>query len=144
MTEDFTGVKIALFTDDKLIVIQRDDKPGLRYANMWDFPGGAREDNENPIECVTREVKEELNIDLDPSSIVWQKEFPAMHDANLIAYFMVAKVSHEQVKGIEFGDEGQGWKLMSVEDCFAANDTVEPLKGRLRDYLDNSSSGSSV
>lgn len=144
MVNGFIGVKIALFSEDKLIVIQRDDKPGLRFAGMWDFAGGARENNETPFECVAREVKEELAIDLNPDSIIWEETFPAMHDPNLTAVFMVATVSPEQVEGIKFGDEGQGWKLISVEDFFEDQNTVEPLKGRLKDYLEKSSSGNSV
>lgn len=142
MNNDFSGVKIALFSADKLIVIQRDDKPGLRFAGMWDFPGGARENDESPIECVTREIEEELGIHLDAASIVWEETFPAMHDPNQIAYFMVANVTTGQVKGIEFGDEGQGWKLISVDDFFSDKNTVEPLKDRLKDYLEKSKSGS--
>jgi 8-oxo-dGTP diphosphatase len=68
----FVGVKIGLLLEDKLIVIQRDNKPGLRFAGLWDFPGGGRDGQESPFECAAREIDEELAVTLKPSSIVWQ------------------------------------------------------------------------
>lgn len=133
---NFIGVKAALLLKNKqLLIIQRDNKPGLRFAGLWDFPGGAREDNETPFECAAREAKEELDIDLKESMVIWQKTYPAMHDLNLIAYFMVIKITDTDIGSIKFGDEGQGWKLISINDFMEANDVVEQLKGRLKDYL---------
>lgn len=133
--KDFIGVKIALIKDDELLVIQRDDKPNLRFAGLWDFAGGSREDTETPFECMAREVQEELGIDIERNSIVWEKVHPAMHDASLDAYFMVSHITDEQIASIIFGDEGQGWKMMSIDDFMTSNEVVEPLKGRLTDYL---------
>lgn len=134
--DDLVGVKIALLLDDKLIVMQRDNKPGLRFAGLWDFPGGGRENHESPSECAIREIGEELNIGLAPSSIIWQKIHPAMHDPKVDAYFMVAKVTPADVQAINLG-EGRGWKLMPINEFMDASDVVEPLKGRLQDYLNS-------
>jgi 8-oxo-dGTP diphosphatase len=133
--KDFIGVKIALIKDDEVLVILRDDKPGLRNANLWDFPGGGREDNETPFECVARETDEELSIKLAPESIIWEKTYPAMHDPNLTAYFMVAKIDDNDVTNIVFGDEGQGWKMIKIDDFMSDPTVIEQLKGRLNDYL---------
>jgi len=133
---DFSGVKAALLLDNnQLLIIQRDDKPGLRWAGLWDFAGGAREGNETPFECLAREVKEELDIEIKEQNIVWQKTHPAMHDPSLTAYFMVIKITQKDIDSIRFGDEGQGWKLISIDDFMNSHDVVEPLKGRLQDYL---------
>ena len=45
----FHGVKAALLFGDKILVYKRDDKPGLRFANLWDMPGGGREGDETPL-----------------------------------------------------------------------------------------------
>lgn len=135
--KEFDGVKIAMFLNDKLVMIQRDNKPGLRFAGMWDFPGGGREGNETPFECARREIKEELAVNLLESSIVWQKDFPAMHDPTLTAYFLVAKIREEDIKDAELGIEGQGWALVDMKEFFSRDDVVPHLKGRLQAYLDN-------
>ncbi|MGE5298910.1 MAG: NUDIX domain-containing protein [Acidobacteriota bacterium] len=133
---DFIGVKIALINNDQLLMIQRDDKPGLRYAGLWDFPGGGREDSETPEECVIREVNEELAIRLTPEQITYQKVHAAMHDPKLNAYFMVAEISDKDIKNIVFGNEGQGWRMLSLDEFMNSNEVVEPLKGRLKTYFD--------
>ena len=134
---NFIGVEATLLMDDKLLLIQRDNKPGLRFAGLWDFPGGGRENDKSPFECATREVREELNIKLYPGAVVWQKTYPAMNNPTLHAYFMVIKLSGNDVTSIKFGNEGQGWKFMSIDDFMQSDEVVAPLKGRLSDYLKN-------
>jgi 8-oxo-dGTP diphosphatase len=132
---DFIGSKIALFFNGELLVYLRDNKPGLKYANKWDFPGGGREGNESPRECVIREVQEEFGINLSPRSITWERPYPAMHYPGKIGYFLVGGISGTQVSKIKFGDEGQYWKFMKPEEFLSHKDVLTPLKGRLRDYL---------
>ncbi len=44
--------------ENKTLIAQR-MKDGL-----WEFPGGKIDPGETPVQCVTREMKEELNIDI--------------------------------------------------------------------------------
>jgi 8-oxo-dGTP diphosphatase len=135
MANNFVGVKIALLYGEQLVISLRDDKPGLRFAGLWDFPGGGRDGNETPFECVAREVDEELSIKLKPDQIIWEREYPSMHDPHLRAYFMVAKVSRENIDGIRFGTEGQRWALVKIDDFLVCSDVVPHLKERFQDYL---------
>ena len=134
--EVFDGVKVALLVgNDELIVIQRDEKPGLRWAGMWDFPGGAREESETPFECASREISEELGLRISQEMITWKRQYPSMHDPNLCAYFMVAKISKSDVDQIILGDEGQRWNSIKVKDFLADQNVIEGLKDRLSNFL---------
>ncbi len=140
----FAGVKIALLNDQNIIVTLRDNKPNIPFAGMWDLPGGGREGTESAIECAMREIQEELGILLDQKQIIWQREYPALHDESQQAYFMVAKITQAQIDAITFGDEGQGWKLMTIKD-FLVDETIVPkLKDRLRDFLTNPAGGDNI
>jgi len=37
----------------------------IAYPNMWDIPGGHVENGETPEQCIIREMKEEMDLDLD-------------------------------------------------------------------------------
>lgn len=49
---DFSGAKIALLKDDQILSILRDDIPTIPFPNTWDLPGGGREGEETPFDCV--------------------------------------------------------------------------------------------
>ncbi len=132
---DFHGVKVALLYGDKLVMQLRDNKPGLYNANMWDFPGGGRENNETPRQCATREVMEEFGIHLEPGAFVWEKTYPALKDPNQKALFMVAMVTKNDIDTIQFA-EGQRWELFDYDTFFQKGDVVDAMKGRFKDYLD--------
>jgi 8-oxo-dGTP diphosphatase len=132
----FKGTKVALFFQGSLIVYLRDDKPTIPYPNMWDFPGGGREENETPLECITREIEEEFSLKLTPEMFTWQKAFPAMNDPEHESYFFVARIGKDLFSTIKFGSEGQHWQMMSVRDFMEHPQGIPPLKMWLQDYLD--------
>ena len=135
---EFTGCKIALFCGDKLLTILRDDKENIPWPNMWELPGGGREGDESPFECAAREVYEELNIQLSKDDIIWSRLYPSMLDENKKSVFLVGKLTQEQFESIIFGDEGQSYKLVSIEEFLTSDRVVPQLQGRLRDYLEES------
>ena len=58
-----TRVAVAIIRQEgKLLVCQR--KKGARYELKWEFPGGKLEPAETIIECLERELREELSIRL--------------------------------------------------------------------------------
>ena len=133
---DFTGCKIALICGDRILTILRDDKPTIPWPNMWELPGGGREGDETPFECAAREVYEELKIQLSKDDIVWSWIYPSMLDENKNSVFLVGKLTQEQFDNITFGDEGQAYKLMPIEEFLKSKQAVPQLQGRLRDYLE--------
>ena len=135
---DFTGCKIALFCGDKLLTILRDDKENIPWPNMWELPGGGREGDESPFECVEREVYEELGIHLTEDYLLWSKVYPSMLFADKQSVFLVGQLTQDQFDSIVFGDEGQGYKLMSIEEFLSSSQVVSQLQNRVRDYLEES------
>lgn len=132
---DFTGVKIALITpNQQLVVIRRDDKPSIKYPNLWDLPGGGKENKETPFECIKREVTEELAIDIRQENVIFSKSYPALAKPHHLTYFMAANISDKDLASIILGDEGQEWKLMGVDEYIKHPEGIKPLQARLRDF----------
>ena len=82
-------IKVAagVITDnDKVLITRR--APEENLAGGWEFPGGKIEVNETPEDCLARELKEELNIDVSIGKFCAE----VTHDygnmnINLIAYY---------------------------------------------------------
>ena len=133
---DFTGSKIALICGDKVLTILRDDKDDIPCPNMWELPGGGREGDESPFECAAREVYEELGIHLNEDCLLWGKIYPSVIFEGKQSVFMVGQLRQEQFDNITFGDEGQGYQLMNVEEFLSSSQVVPQLQERVRDYLE--------
>ena len=50
--------------------------------------------------------------------------------------FLVGKLDQEQFDKIVFGDEGQGYKLMGIDEFLGSDRVVPQLQDRVRDYLE--------
>lgn len=70
------GTSIILFNEKKeILMLLRDNISGIDYPNCWDLIGGHFENNESPKECIVREVKEELGIDVFDSELFKETNF---------------------------------------------------------------------
>ena len=132
---DFTGSKIALICGDKVLTILRDDKDDIPCPNMWELPGGGREGDESPFDCARREVYEELGIHLTEECLLWSKVYSSVLFEWKQSVFMVGQLSQDQFDSIVFGDEGQAYQLMKVEEFLTSSQVIPQLQRRLRDYL---------
>ena len=133
---DFTGCKIVLLCDDKLLTILRDDISTIPWPNMWELPGGGREDKETPFECVQREVYEELGLKLEEADILWVKDYQGMLDPDKTSIFIVGTITQDEFVSIVFGDEGQTYQMMDVSQFLSDKKVIPQLQDRLRDYLE--------
>jgi len=52
-----------ILKDNKVLIAQR--APGENLAGKWEFPGGKIETGETPQECVKREIREELEVNIE-------------------------------------------------------------------------------
>ena len=136
MTEqNFHGCKVALFIGEWLLTILPDDKPDIPWPNHWDFPGGGREGEETPEQTIIREVQEEVGLELSTDDLIWRRSYTADFDDRYRVVFFVAQLPDGSSADIVFGDEGQEWKLVSVEDYFSMDRTIRSYPDRLRDWF---------
>src|SRR5665213_4426844 len=56
-----------IFCNGKLLITQRHAKSHL--GGFWEFPGGKREANESFEECLVREIREELGIEISTGKL---------------------------------------------------------------------------
>ena len=54
--------------ENKILIAQRSNQKD--HPLKWEFPGGKIKVNENPIEALKREIKEELSIDVKKSKFL--------------------------------------------------------------------------
>jgi 8-oxo-dGTP diphosphatase len=49
--------------DSKILVTQRSEI--MKLPLKWEFPGGKLEENESEVDCIKREIREEINIEIE-------------------------------------------------------------------------------
>ena len=59
----FIVTAAAMIRDGKVLIAQREAGSHMEYR--WEFPGGKLESDETPEECIIREIKEELDMDIE-------------------------------------------------------------------------------
>ena len=53
----------------RVLVSQRG--PGVGHPGRWEFPGGKREPGERDVEALARELREELDVEVEIGPMVW-------------------------------------------------------------------------
>jgi len=56
-----------IFDGDKVLITRRPDDS--RHAGLWEFPGGKIDPGESPEEALCREIREELNAEIQVMEI---------------------------------------------------------------------------
>ena len=70
------GCSILFINDqNEILLFKRDDIPSIPYPGMWDIPGGHVEEGETPEQCIVREMKEEMNLELEAFYLFSVMEF---------------------------------------------------------------------
>ena len=98
-----------IYFGSKILVTQRSEK--MKLPLKWEFPGGKLELGENIETCIKREIKEEINIEID----IIRKLTNNIHDygefqVNLIPF--IAK----HISGDIFLTEHNSYKLLDPSE----------------------------
>jgi 8-oxo-dGTP diphosphatase len=67
----FLAASAAIVRDGKVLVVRRARKPAL---NLYTIPGGVVEAGETLFEAVTREVREETSLEIEPVALAGHRE----------------------------------------------------------------------
>ena len=87
-----TACALCLDEQGRLLLGRRAHEP---YRGRWDIVGGFLEENEHPLDCLRRELREETGLDVEPGEFVgvWMDRYgPGEHDRVTLNLYWVARV----------------------------------------------------
>lgn len=74
-----TVTAAVIFKDGYVLATRRG--PGQSLAGNWEFPGGKVEPGETLAQCLARELKEELGLDVSVGDVIAESEYQYDHGA---------------------------------------------------------------
>ena len=90
-------VTAAILEKDGKILIARRKTGDELFAGLWEFPGGIIEEGETPKECMARELKEELEIEVDVGDLITSNKHKYPQGIFELLAYRVKHVSGEMV-----------------------------------------------
>ena len=79
----------------RFLIAKRNLKKSL--GGLWEFPGGKVEEDESPEECMARELKEELDIEVEVGELITSNKHKYPHGIFELLAYRVKHVSGEMV-----------------------------------------------
>ena len=73
-TNQYIDVVAAVFVENGSVLVAR-RASGQHLEYKWEFPGGKIEKDETPEECLRRELKEELGVNVEVEDSVGESLF---------------------------------------------------------------------
>ncbi|MCZ8196531.1 MAG: (deoxy)nucleoside triphosphate pyrophosphohydrolase [Flavobacterium sp.] len=98
-----------IFFDNQILVTQRSEK--MKLPLKWEFPGGKLEENESEIDCIKREIKEELNIEIE----VLKRLSNSIYDYGPFKINLIPFIS-KYVSGEIILTEHKDYKLLDISE----------------------------
>jgi 8-oxo-dGTP diphosphatase len=124
---------VALIDSDGRVLLAKRPE-GKTMAGLWEFPGGKVEASERPETALIRELKEELNINVEESCLApLTFASHAYHDFHLLMPLYVCR----RWKGIVQAMEGQELKWVRAKNLrdYPMPPADLPLIPHLQDLL---------
>ena len=123
----------AILEHDGKVLIVCDDK------GKWQLPGGRLHEGEEPIECVKREIQEELGVDVEPLRIFDVFVFTSASGTNHFAVIWICKLLGNMENIKKDGEEVRDLKLISsaeeLESLQESTSMWEEYKEVLKKYF---------
>ena len=124
-------VAAIIIHDNKIFATQRGYG---EFKDGWEFPGGKIEPGETPQEALAREIKEELDIEIEVKDFLETVEYdyPEFH-LSMDCFFCVIRSGELVLKEHEAAKWLTAEKLDSVDWLPADKGLIEAIRG----YLSN-------
>jgi mutator protein MutT len=87
-----------VFRNGKLLITQRHKDAHL--GGLWEFPGGKREPNETFEECLARELREELGIEVEVGEVL-ESITHSYPEKTVLLKFFRCRWKHNEPKPID-------------------------------------------
>lgn len=97
----FIVTAAAMVRDGKVLIAQRE--AGSHMGLRWEFPGGKLEPDEAPEECIVREIKEELDLDIEVIDIYKVVKFK-YEEKDILLLCYLCKILSGKGKPLECND----------------------------------------
>jgi len=107
------GVSVIVRKDNKVLIGKRKN---IRASGTWAFPGGHFEFGESFIQCVKREVREEVNVSI--KNVKFQTLTNDIHPkekTHYVTLFFTSDYDSGKVKNME-PEKCEGWEWIKWED----------------------------
>ncbi|UCH80803.1 MAG: 8-oxo-dGTP diphosphatase MutT [Nitrospiraceae bacterium] len=99
-----TFIKVAaaiIEKDEKILIARRQKDDPLK--DKWEFPGGKIQEGETPEQCLKREIREELDIEIAVGDLLYSTKYKYRHIAVELFFYRTVYCEGE-VKLIEHRD----------------------------------------
>ena len=111
-----------IYTDTGKVILQKRKSNKATYAGVWSITGGHVLAGENNEEAIIREIKEELNLNIEKENVIYVTTYKSKKikddviNNNFISIYNV-KISENQLETIEIQkEELEDIKLCSIEE----------------------------
>lgn len=91
----------AMIRSGKVLIAQR--QAGSHMEFRWEFPGGKLEPDETPEECIIREIKEELDMEIEVLDIYKVVKF-SYEEKDILLLCYLCRILKGEGKTLECND----------------------------------------
>jgi 8-oxo-dGTP diphosphatase len=114
------GAKIFIANQalGKYLFVLRDNKADIPHPNKWSLIGGGLEPGETPLEAITREIAEEVDIPVSEIKFICEKAFTSELQGKLFpitGHFFIGSTSIEDLSTVVL-NEGQKLQYFTLDE----------------------------
>ncbi len=96
---------------DRVLLTRRPG--GTHLAGLWEFPGGKLEPDESPEECVARELREEIGVEVEVGEALDVTFWRYPKKAVLVLFYR-ARITRGAVQNLQVADHA--WAILATLD----------------------------